>query len=356
MKSLAQIEPRTLISSLPYTIASSGSYYLTANLSGVASSDGISIQASDVTLDLNGFVISGGMGSLSGINIGDGQANVIVRNGTLRNWQTGIAARGAANCAFIELRLSNNAATGLAAGTGSVVRDTMAMANHLDGIAVGTGSQISGSTSSANTGNGITAADSCVVTACSAFNNSSSGVVAGADLQIDKCKSSGNGATGISAGADAAIHACTASGNLDSGIVTTTGAQVLECKATSNTKGILVQDNSTVRGCVVLQSSGDGILVTGGCTVNGNQCKGNFLARDAAGIHATGTRNTIEQNVLLSNDWGLRVEVAGNLILRNAAANNSLDYSIGSDPQSMGPVLYGDGFTTDVNPAANFQF
>ena len=32
MKALAQVEPRTPISSLPYTISESGSYYVTGNL------------------------------------------------------------------------------------------------------------------------------------------------------------------------------------------------------------------------------------------------------------------------------------------------------------------------------------
>ena len=59
MKTLQQVEPRTPISALPFTISNSGSYYLTANLTGAAGSDGITILASDVTLDLNGFTMTG---------------------------------------------------------------------------------------------------------------------------------------------------------------------------------------------------------------------------------------------------------------------------------------------------------
>ena len=50
-------QPRTPISSAPYTIAKPGSYYLTTNLT-VTSNDAIDIDASGVTLDLNGFTIS----------------------------------------------------------------------------------------------------------------------------------------------------------------------------------------------------------------------------------------------------------------------------------------------------------
>ena len=57
MLTLNQMEPRTPISSAPYTISQPGSYYLTANLT-VASGDAIDINANGVTLDLNGFTIS----------------------------------------------------------------------------------------------------------------------------------------------------------------------------------------------------------------------------------------------------------------------------------------------------------
>ena len=57
MKSLAQIEPRTPISSAPFTISVPGSYYLTTNVT-VSAGDAIIIAANNVTLDLNGFTIS----------------------------------------------------------------------------------------------------------------------------------------------------------------------------------------------------------------------------------------------------------------------------------------------------------
>ena len=67
MKSLDQIEARTPISSVPYTISSPGSYYLTANLN-VTTGDAITIAANGVALDLNGFTLS----STDPNNIGSG--------------------------------------------------------------------------------------------------------------------------------------------------------------------------------------------------------------------------------------------------------------------------------------------
>ena len=85
MKSLAQIEPRTPIASLPITITNSGSYYLTTNIA-VGSGNAITIATNGVTLDLNGFTISStevsptGTGILLGSNITD----ITILNGHIK--------------------------------------------------------------------------------------------------------------------------------------------------------------------------------------------------------------------------------------------------------------------------------
>src|SRR5689334_14299720 len=68
MKSLDQVEPRTPIPSLPFTITNSGSYYLTTNLTGQSGTNGITIACSPVTLDLSGFALTGVSGALVGVN------------------------------------------------------------------------------------------------------------------------------------------------------------------------------------------------------------------------------------------------------------------------------------------------
>lgn len=63
MKTLHQVEPRTPISSLPFTISQGGSYYFTRSLHLPASgqvSDAIIVSASNVTIDLMGFTLSSG--------------------------------------------------------------------------------------------------------------------------------------------------------------------------------------------------------------------------------------------------------------------------------------------------------
>lgn len=86
MKTLDQIEPRTLITNLPATISTPGAYVVTRNLS-LASGNGISVTASDVTIDLNGFVLTGNPGGGGhGIHVAAGVENVMIKNGVLRNW------------------------------------------------------------------------------------------------------------------------------------------------------------------------------------------------------------------------------------------------------------------------------
>jgi len=84
MKTLDQIEARTAISTVPYTISQPGSYYFTTNLT-VGNADGITIITNGVTLDLNGFTLkstaaSGGPG-YKGVSLGVGRRNVTIKNG-----------------------------------------------------------------------------------------------------------------------------------------------------------------------------------------------------------------------------------------------------------------------------------
>lgn len=108
MKTLTQIEPRTDIAtvsgsaSIQHKIVSAGSYYLTGNLN-VTASTGISIESSNVTLDLNGFTIyrsSASAASGRAIDlVGSGIRNIIICNGNitsgpLNGTTTAVADRG----------------------------------------------------------------------------------------------------------------------------------------------------------------------------------------------------------------------------------------------------------------------
>jgi hypothetical protein len=93
MKSLAQIEPRTPISSAPFVITNSGSYYLTTNLS-VTTSNAIMILTNGVTLDLGGFTITSTASSPNGSGIflgGSIISGIAIFNGHIRGGVTNSA-------------------------------------------------------------------------------------------------------------------------------------------------------------------------------------------------------------------------------------------------------------------------
>ena len=89
MKSLAQIEPRIPISSVPFTIFTSGSYYFTTNLT-VSSGNAITIANNGVTLDLGGWTLSSTAASATGYGIllNGSLSDVTVFNGHIRGGVT----------------------------------------------------------------------------------------------------------------------------------------------------------------------------------------------------------------------------------------------------------------------------
>ncbi len=88
MKTLGQVEPRTPISSAPYTITTPGSYYLTTNLT-VSTGNGITINIDGVTLDLNGFTISSTAPIATGFGISAlNRRNITVANGFIKGGVT----------------------------------------------------------------------------------------------------------------------------------------------------------------------------------------------------------------------------------------------------------------------------
>src|SRR5262245_21481061 len=84
--------PGTPISSAPFTISQPGHYYLTRSLALPVGQLAITINASNVSLDLRGFTVSGTNDSGWGIYIANSQTDVDISNGTVRDFQFGLDA------------------------------------------------------------------------------------------------------------------------------------------------------------------------------------------------------------------------------------------------------------------------
>jgi len=414
MKTLDQIEPRKAVQSLMgdadslYIITSPGSYYLTANITGTSGKNGIKIASSDVTLDLNGFELVGGAGSLDGIVFGaNTYFNCVIRNGTLRLWG-GDAVDAANTNARIENIMAQfhpgrgivagddstvtcckitSTPTGITTGRRCIVRDCIAAGCGI-GIAVDDGSIISHCTASNGAGPyGILAGSGSTLTDCTAsYNTGSVGISASYSSILTNCTAFGNHSDfGISVNSGSTLVNCSASFNsrdnaTTAGIATGTGCTITHCTAITNVSmagtttpttgmGFFVGSGSTIQNCTARLNQGDGIYIISETVVRENTCSTNGNGGDGAGIHITGQENRIEANSVTNNDRGIEANAIRNFIARNTARLNTLNYVIVAGnriAQIVVPAVNaadingansgsGDGFT-NLDPWANFSY
>ncbi len=402
MKTLAQVEPRTPLASLPVTITNAGSYYLTTNLVGVSGQNGINLNTDDVTLDLNGFALIGVPGSLNGINAASARRNLAVRNGIVRGWgQAAISLQTAENSQFDSLRIASNGSgllvgnqcqvrnclatfntntAGISVGNGALVQDCTVVSNAFRGILAGNDCRIVDNTVLANAtgGNdGIATGRGALVQNCVASRNGSSAGTQGGGIAVDvgstiigcitisnavegmfvqfdsvvKDSTARDNLIGISTLGGATIQGCTVALNGNMGIWDKGGSVIANCTVTENGLGIVATNQTMVRECVVAWSNGDGILVHEGCQVVENNCHDNL----GAGIRAISSDNRIDRNLSTRNNYGIRVSETFNLVLHNQASNNTTNFNV-VGTNALGTVESNLTMNTNKNPHANFAF
>jgi hypothetical protein len=175
-KTLGDIEPRETLrpdaeGALPLVIDQPGSYHLGDNVMAVADHPAITITASNVTLDLNGFTVRGNPDAADGHGIRVEGANVVLRNGTVRDADgDGITCPNSGPLTLIDINAVHNAGAGAACssmrvlggefshngGTGVgglsvLIEGVRANSNGGAGIVLGSGSAASRSMANSNT-------------------------------------------------------------------------------------------------------------------------------------------------------------------------------------------------------------
>jgi parallel beta-helix repeat protein len=335
MKTLQQIEPRAPISSVPFTINQSGSYYLTTNLAGAAGQNGITIAAHNVTIDLGGFELAGVPGAVSGIVLSGVRTNLAVRNGTIRAWPVfGINFATGHAGEFENLRLLQNNSAGLSAGEGSRIRNCTAQANG---------------------GFGIVAVGGAIIESCNARLNRGGGINAGRDTTVLNCTVSTNIGLGIVGTENLVIKHCVATRNTSNGIQMDDNCTIAHCTASFNgTNGIDVVVGCTITDNTASQNARDGIAVNARNRVVGNTATSNgSTAASGAGIYALGDDNHIEGNNSVNNDYGFLIDGTFNLIVKNKGTGNTTNFSVNLATNREGPIV-GDPIGAD--PWANFAY
>lgn len=312
MKTLDQVEPRTPLgpADVPITISIGGSYYLTGDIFSVnAPSFMIRITASDVTLDLNGFSVDGASDigvTPIGILVERFAENVEIRGGTVRECTShGVDATGASHLRLVDVRLRNNGGDGARIG--------------LKGAAV-------------------------------------------------RCAAQNNGASGFFVDEGSAVVECVASGNVGSGVNTFVGGAVITgCSLSANGADGVSAVASVISNCSANVNGRDGVRVSGDCAVLGNNCHGNGVSIEGAGIRVVNNAdNRIEGNNCTGNDLGIRVGSGGNFIARNTCSGNTTNnWDVVSGNACLvvaattsGVILGDSGGVSpgSTNPNANFTY
>ena len=339
---------------MPFAITNAGSYLLTDNLAGSSGSNGITIAASDVAVDLNGFALTGAAGSLSGIWVSGARSNVTVRNGAVSGWgQHGIDAAAALNGLFADLQLANNGGCGLRAGLNATVRDAKALDNGQQGLDVDSGGVIVNCTARENTENGILARGDCTIRDASVRLNTGHGLLASNNCSIAGVTARENTGCGIVAGAGALVRDGVAYLNGQDGIrLDGAGSQVSACNAYWNSdNGVAANGSgSLVRDCAANRNLDDGIRATNLCVVIANTSISN-----AVGIRLLGRWSRLENNHAAGNVTGVVVVASNNVLVCNTAtANSSSNYSVAANNHFLEHVNPGTNFP--ANPWVNFRY
>lgn len=252
-------------------------------------SHGIIIQTNNVSLDLKGFTLESD-DSNTGVFVNGAYTNITIRNGNIRRWVTGIDSSFSQNTQLDGLLVTHN----------------------LFGIVSGQGTVASRCTASFNTQFGLSVSSGCSISQCIARNNGSHGILASSGALIVGCVAESNGDDGISL------------------------------------------DRGTVKDCVARGNSGDGIEAFINCMVVGNTCLDNGFNGSGAGIHSRQGGQHIEGNYVSGNDRGIDCNPStNNLIIRNSASGNAIDFDIAGG-NTTGPIVTSVTIATSTNPHANY--
>ena len=318
---------------IPETIPWPAVVSLAGSLNGIFGQNGLTIISDGVTVDLNGHSLLGAIGSLDGIQVSGTRTNIVIRNGTVRNWGSdGVDAAVAVNSAVRDVNVSNNGQRGIALGAGGVVQSSNARANTGAGIVISSGSRVTDSSSSENGGIGLDMSTASQATGCASFNNGGIGIDASDSCTVSRCTSYSNTGFGINASTSTTVDNCAVSSN--------------------STNGIVGSNGTKITGCTVRNNGGNGIVVSSDGYVFNNQIDGHT---GDAGILVTGSDNRIDSNNCSDNTRGVDVDLAGNLIVRNSVSGAATAYDIVAG-NSVGPILGVSNPITSTNPWANFSF
>ncbi len=262
MRSLDQIESRTPINAATtpgnagalFIISTAGSYYLTGNVTGVASKVGIAVTVSDVTIDLGGFTMTGVALATSAISFTNVD-RIHIHNGRVRNWPAaGINGNGGDGARLDNVVCEANGAQGALLGQNAVVTNSFFRNNtgaSGSGLQVDNGSVVTHCTSRGNALHGFAIGNDCEVSDCTALSNTGNGFNVLSASRLQGCTATSNTGAGFS-GLNLApilVH-CMARTNTGSGFEVGSDAIITQCTSHQNAHGFTCGSGTMITGCV----------------------------------------------------------------------------------------------------------
>jgi hypothetical protein len=406
-KTLGEVEPRRPIQSLPgntiaqYVITEPGSYYLTGNITGVVGKSGILISASNVTIDLAGFTMTGvDNTTTSGIRAPEAQRSIRVMNGTVENWPIfGVGLSEVANAEVSNVvvrncsggvwvgtdsrihacRVTGSSQIGISGKAGAVITDCTARSCGSTGIHTFATGTISNCTAT-QCGTGFNTQGTATLQGCVAENSTGHGFHLWISNTVRDCTAIGSGGNGFYFGDYTTAENCTARNSTGMGFLTGSAVRMTNCTAGENAAGgAQVGEAAVVTGCTFFmnqqfglflssnlgvatkcaasRNQGDGIRVNTGCQVTENSCFANAGATPTfAGIRAIGGSNRIEANVLHQNGTGVIADVGGNMIIRNSFSFNSIRVNAAQGNNVAQIIVVPGNNFVSTDPQANLAY
>ncbi len=311
-KTLTEVQPRTPISSVPFTISSRGSYYLTQSMSVPTGQVGITINALGATLDLSGFTLDGGLTSNDLIRVNSMQGNATIRNGALRGMGAdAIHALDADGLTVENMTIDQGAAGGR-------------------GIVTGRGATISGVYIREIQGQGIVASYNSIIKNCAVQIAIDGGIFVDGGSTVSNCTAVNIGGTaatgfGFSFGTGTIATDCNSRGNVGDGFITGYESLLRGCSSTANgANGFVIGQNTRIVDCVSSSNAASGVrsLDVGGWAVERSTLTNN--ASTGVSVEGISSQSRIDGNVIqgptgMPSQGGVRISagVATIVIVNN---------------------------------------
>jgi hypothetical protein len=311
-KTLQQVEPRTDVATLPSgnqsgrRITQPGSYYLSGPVvintptGGGGELNGISIEADDVTLDLNGFNIDN-TGTVSssgaGVQLAGVRSRITIKNGSVSRFLAGIGADDDSSVRITDVSIGGTGTYGIWAGAGAVITGCQVRSGVNAGVQAGPGSIIADCSVAGPAGVAYQLGDSSSATGCSAVSPGGPGFALSDGCSLTRCTvaNPGGASPGISAANNTSILDCNVRGGQLGIELAGGGNRVERCKIGNALVGL----HSAFANTIVDNTLNAAGSVTG------------------QGIVVAGSDNRVERNHIYTFGEGIRVDASFNVVTSN---------------------------------------